>query len=301
MTNQNQSIITLQVQHDDAFVEDVPSHPYQKRFFDFIILSQTSPPLHDTQSIHTTTNINKNIITYKNCISIMSYEDAIIIALLELHDHRNLGSSVHEIKKHLMEHFIKENIPSLTDADTVKYDDYFKSSLFAVAMKSLLDKGVIIVPHLPFVRHHYHSSTSCRSFILSKQFIHRKFEVFKKRISLLGKIRQSKQRNSYLFPQVIMTNNKEGRKHIPARIKPQLSKMRLVDQVAVVEKGEEKTRKKRLNGMELDSNASRQKKCTVLMQIGHNTKKGFVIKRNSICTRKRLKYPNTIVVPVQRK
>lgn len=291
MTNQNQSIITLQVQHDDAFVEDVPSHPYHRRFFDFIILSQTAPPPNDIQSNDTTNTTKNRITSYKNCVSIMSYEDAIIIALLELHDHRNHGSSVHEIKKHLMEHFIKENIPSLTDADAVKYDDYFKSSLFAVAMKSLLDKGVI-VPHLPFVGHHHFST--CRSFILSKEFIHRKFEVFKKRISLLGRIRQSKQRNSDLIPQVMMTN-KEGRKHIPARIKPQLSKMRLVDQVAVLEKEEEKTRKKKLNEMELDRN-SRQKKCTVLMQIGQNTKKGFVIKRNSICTRRRLKYPNTIVV-----
>lgn len=294
MKTHNQSTITFQVQHDDAFVDDVPPHPYHKRFFDVIIVSQSSPP--DNDRGQSTSEKEAIMYSFKNRVSIMSYEDAIIIALLELHDHRHIGSPVHAIKKHLIENITKENMFFLSKSNTkesaVQYFDHdcFKSSLFTIAMKSLIDKGVIVSSsHLQFKRHNL---LTCQ-FLLSNEFLHRKFEVFKKRMSLLERMRESKQRNN---SDLMKMTTKEAQKHIPAsRIKPHLSKMRLIDQMAIFEKGEKKTKINVKDEMELDSVRLR-KKCTVLVKIAQTTKKGFVIKRSSICTRKKLKHPNTIVL-----
>lgn len=275
MACQNDPIVTLQVlNHDDAF-DDIPPLPYHTRFFDVMLrpLPPSNLPSEKTQ---------RKPIIYSNFVSIISYEDAIITAIMELHD-VHIGSSISEIKKHMVDNFIKETFPYLDKADTNATFNYLKRPLFLAALKSLLDKRVI-VPHsyAPVVKN---GLTTC-CYKLSKSFVRKRLKLFNKRLWILEQIRDARKRREY---DLIMT--KKERKHVPARIKPPLHKIHLLDQVpgvVVVENEDTIRKKKKRHEMELDDGV--KKVFLFSSKLGLHFKKAYVTKRKTSCKR-RLKLP----------
>lgn len=265
------SIVVLQVQHDDAFVEDVPLHPYHTRFFDMVVLA---PPKLD-ESVR----VQKKHFVLSNFVSIMSYEDAIITALLELHDHYHIGSSISAIRKHMEENFVKENFPLLSKGNTDINLDNIRHSLFLLALKSLLKKRVI-VPHASFTT----NGSPGSSFILSREFLRRRLDQYKKHISLAEHMKNEMKRRHHL--QILA---RETRKHVPARIKPPISKICLVDQMAeglFIDNGDKKANQR----YQMDLEKRVQKRSIFLLKLGANMKKlHYFSKRHNFLRMRRLK------------
>jgi hypothetical protein len=262
MSMNNQPSLTLQVQHDDALV-DVPSHPYHTRYFDVVTISKEE-----------STNEPRKTSIYQNFESIMSYEDAIINAIIQLRD-IHIGSSITSIQKHMKEHFIQENFPNLKNnihMEDASFNYYLKKSLFIVALKSLLDKKVITSsPDASLMKNGCLSNCYLK---LSRTYIMKRLEVFKQRIDLIERREERRKRELKLKLKM------QEWKQVPVRIKPPLSKIRLVDQNAgiIIEKDKRVTKDK--GGMDWDE--ERKKRSALLMRLGIHRNKLFVAKRTSL-------------------
>lgn len=290
MNNQdNQSLIALQVQHDDALV-DVPSHPYHTRFFDVVSIIvphyYSCAPPNNLQAPILIEN-NKYDDLYSS-VSIISYEDAIIRAIIELHD-VHFGSSIHDIKKHVNMYFMN-TIPH----QQPHHQDYNKNSinhgLFIAALKSLLNRKVI-APRLPL---NSHSSGTCgfSSFMsyhlkISTQYIHAQHCIF----HLLQEKKKSMLKDLY--------GKKKEVKQLAVPMKSPFPKVRLVDHNAGVvrvlghkdEEGNERSRMEWVNDEETS-----QKSYIPLVHLGlHLNKKVYVMNRKSMI-RNRMKFPNSKIV-----
>lgn len=311
-TMHNQSLPTIQVQHDDAFV-DIPSHPYHTRFFDVVVL--TSPPVAPIPSpalspvqplalppaMQEHTRINHR----SNFVSIMSYEDAIIIAIIELHD-LHIGSSINTIKKHVRDNsiqqanFMNRTISSSTATATSRNshnsnnNNHLKNSLFLAALKSLLDKKVI-VPYSKYASFVKKTCLSSCCFKLSREYIKKRFQVFllNRHKLLLSKDKYYKEdkKDKDCKKRMNKKYTKERKQKIPTvRIKPSLSKIRLVDQNAggvLVEKNKNKNNVKTVVSgmMDLDDvvDEETQKRYILLLKLGLHLKEVFITKRKNLC------------------
>ena len=132
----------LQVQHDDAFVDDVPPHPYHTRYFDIftaIVPEQQSQPCLTEQEQFQNQNPSAAM---QNLDSMTSYEDAIIMAIIALRDLQS-GSTISSIKNYMRENFIHDLFPYLLDTSQASLDEIYSinNCLFLVAMKSLLNRN----------------------------------------------------------------------------------------------------------------------------------------------------------------
>lgn len=76
-------------------------------------------------------------------VSVMSYEDAILSAIVDLKDNFSVGSSVTAIAKHIQANFVDVNHPHLGDYIKFVPPFHFRNSLFLQALKSIVDKGCV--------------------------------------------------------------------------------------------------------------------------------------------------------------
>ena len=76
-------------------------------------------------------------------VSIMSYEDAILSAIIDLKDNFSVGSSVTAIAKHIQANFVEVNHPHLGEFKKFAPPFHFRNSLFLQALKSVDDKGCV--------------------------------------------------------------------------------------------------------------------------------------------------------------
>ena len=183
----------------------------------------------------------------------MSYEEAIMNAIIQLHDHLDIGSSIASIKNHMKEHFIKEQFRSIYHNSYNSYLQFnLKSSLFLVALKSLVDKKVI-VPHT-FCSHmsstsnppsssssssppsssfsSFLTSSSCYTFKLSNEYKIKLTKLYQRYRSKADKESLIKTRNNKLKKRMLQ-HIKQYQNTSPAvRIKPSLSKLKFIDQNA---------------------------------------------------------------------
>ena len=352
---------TLQVQHDDGFVDDVPSHPYHTRFFDVVVLTSSpivpiapvapimsipplplltpvlanpsSPAIIEQNSSSSSMNIpisRGETIHHKNSVSIMSYEDAIVNAISELRD-LCIGSSVHEIKKHMTSNFMKSDNylmksgnrsnSSSTHTKTVrvcfvnhnKNDNeidnnnqqyIIKNSLFLAALKSLLNRKVI-VPCASFVKK---SSLSSCCFKLSRKYVKERVQILI-RHKLLSKEKYNKEKE-YNYWKKRNKYAKERVQKIPTvRIKPPLSKIRLIDpnkSGMLVERSKKRDNnnnyrnnnndKMLVSGMmDMDGmDEETQERFIFLLKLGLHMKKVFIAKRKNVCKKKNLHYKKIV-------
>ncbi len=295
------------IQHDDALVDDVPPHPYHTRLFDIVTLLPEQPRQRQQQEeeqkrlllLESIVKHNKTL-QHQNFVSIMSYEDAIINALKDLRDFHTIGSPVSSIKKHMEEYFVQENFPHLKEMDCTKscapadllnyFNETFgiKNALFVAALKSLLDREII--------KRSNHSS----SISFSSKYVCEKWSKLKKKMDWMK--RNEKQLQQALrLQQQQQKRRQQWKQQVPAaRMKPIVSKIRLIDATAVGTVVNLNGGKTKQSEMELDDDSSctprgkifeEQPTTDLLHKLSLEMSKMFVMKRrsNGFVFHKRLK------------
>jgi len=251
--------MTLTVQHDDALVDDMPSHPYHTRYFDIVTILPDPPLQRQRQEeekkqlslLRTIAEQNKTLHHY-NFVSIMSYENAIINAIKDLRDGHKIGSHVSSIKKHMKEYFVEENFPHLkemnsttSNIDALKYyNECFtvKDTLFVAAIKSLYNKGILKTP----------KSNHFSSLSLSSTHVCENWNECKMKLDWI-------KRNEKQLKEAVRLHRHQQRRHhlkqlVPAaRIKPLVSKIRLIDRAAVGALANLDDEERKYSTMELDN------------------------------------------------
>jgi len=259
MNQQMKIMTTVQVQHDDALADLSPPQNYHPRYFDIV----TVVPASDECTIIPSQN------ELSNFISIMSYEDTIINALHDLRDIK--GSSIIAIMKYMQENFVQENFQGRNTTDLGFYA--IKSSLFLLAMKSLLDRKIIV--HTSCIK----NGSACYKF--SDEYKSNRSKDIKERLEKLEKVKaKTKGKN-----RVIHHNEK---RLLPIRIKTIPMKTRLVDIKAVaIVKNPSKMGQCR---MEMDAKRQRDMRLELPLKLGlHTDDMLFDKKRKSL--REQMKIP----------
>ena len=286
MTSPQTSMTILQVQHDDAFVDDVPPHPYHTRYFD-IITTAVIPSPQSIQDPTTTTTTNTkqeeiphipSITFFQNLDSLSAYEDAIIMAIINLRDF-HIGSTLSDIRNYIQDNYIHDLYPNLkAKLDNEQCSSYYsiKNSLFLLAMKSLLNKNVMEGSCVK-------KNGSCMSsFQLSSQFLQARLGMVKKQHDI-------KERKEAARVREVKFHRLEKNVIVPAHGRVPLSKQRLFDlNAGVILERERKISHDTDNEMDLDE--SKQTKFSYLAKLcTHENSAMFITKRKKFIPRNKSK------------
>lgn len=200
-------------------------------------------------------------------VSIMSYEDAIISAIIDLKDNFSLGSSVTAIAKHIKANFVDANHPQLRDKIEFFPPFNVRSSLFLQALKSLVEKGYV------------DTSTSTNRnrngsmlYSLSSKYKKERAERINRRLKLLETCKERARQKS--------TALSKHRKDPPAR-KSLIVKAHLVDSKAIAVVPDRK------HSMDLDLSPPRRISSTVPVQV--NVRKELKALKKKKCIRGNIK------------
>ena len=314
MTTPHQTSITiLQVQHDDAFVDDVPPHPYHTRYFDIITTAVVLPPpqsvvagptlTHPTTNQEETNHESRRPITFPHTLdSLTAYEDAIIMAIINLRD-LHIGSSISDIRNYIQDNYINDLFPNLkAKLDNEQRSSYYpiKNSLFLLAMRSLWNKNIIEGSSCSGGGLK-NKNGSCNSSSTGGNMssFHLSFQFLQARLGMVKKQHDIKERKEAERVREIKFHRLEKNVIVPAHGKVPLSKPRLFDlNAGVISEREIKMNHNRNTTRtedDMDLDESKQTKFSYLAKpCTHENTTMFITKRKKLG--KAVKIPSNRII-----